>query len=167
MQSDHLLGSWFYYSGGYVEGKPRPLRECRLSVKRGLFSPYVGYSYFPVGNKSARFKSRISVESGRVIEQFRTIDGKNSGYCAFSEPTSPDDMLFGFWMSSNIGDVHKLLSCGVTVLSRHRIPLDECREIVRTRYEYHGDIPSMIRLRASVESPVTSPAHVPAPETAS
>src|SRR3954452_13056415 len=47
VKQDHLLGSWYYYSGGFVQGRPRAIRECRFQIKRGFLSPYIGYSFVP------------------------------------------------------------------------------------------------------------------------
>jgi hypothetical protein len=44
-REDYFAGSWFYYSGGFVERRPTPLRECRLEVRRAFFVPYIAYSY--------------------------------------------------------------------------------------------------------------------------
>ena len=51
LADDHFVGTWFYYSGGFVDGRPTILRECRLEVRRAFFFSYIAYSYFPANEK--------------------------------------------------------------------------------------------------------------------
>jgi hypothetical protein len=148
---DHFCGTWYYYSGGFVEGKPAPIRECRFEIRRGFFVPYVGNAYTPHTNQTPRFKSLITREAGRLIENFKTADGKSTGYCSFPEPAEGTRKLFGFWVSSNVGDVHRLLSCGLIVFSKDRIPPTDLVREFREGYEFFGEVPLMIRLRANEE----------------
>jgi hypothetical protein len=125
-QRDNFIGTWYYYSGGYV-----------------------AYSFFPIDATAPRYKAPITKEGGRLIEAFITMDHRASGYCSFPEPYGNSDRLYGFWTSVNFGDAHKMLANGLIVFSRTRIDMDRIEDEMEAGFEFHGNIPSMMRLRAS------------------
>jgi hypothetical protein len=149
LRRDHFIGSWYYYSGGFVDGKPVSIREGRLDVKRGFLSPYIGYSYIPAENKRFRFKSKILRDAGRLVENYQTPDGQVSGTVSYHEPYGKTDRLLGFWVSCIFGDASKLLACGLTVLSKNKIPHEDILKVIKDGYEFYGDVPSMIRVRGT------------------
>jgi hypothetical protein len=148
-RQDDLLGTWYYYSGGYVNGRPQPIRECRYEVKRAFFSQYSAYSFFPVNATVPVYTATIHNEHNDLIEIFRNEATSSSGYCRFTRPTHNYDRLYGFWCSGIIGDTHHVLACGLIMFCRERIEQDRVEQELQAGFEFHGDIPSMIRLRAS------------------
>jgi hypothetical protein len=152
-REDNFLGTWYYYSGGYVDGVPQPIRECRFEVKKGFLSPYIADSFFPHDSQKPVYTARVLKEGNRLIENFHTLDHKSSGYSSFTRPAQSSERLYGFWCSGNIGDAHDILSCGLIMFCRVRIERERVEHELESGFEFHGSIPSMIRLRASHTPP--------------
>lgn len=146
-KNDSFTGVWYYYSGGNVNGEQKAMRECRLEVKKGFLTPYIAYSYFPSNSNKPRYKSHITKEENNFIESFTTLDGTASGICRLTTPFGECDKLYGFWISPNYGDTHKILSSGVIIYSRVKINESEWFNEIKKCYQYYGSPPSMFSLR--------------------